>query len=116
MFVTAARQTNAPTAFSKLHKEYVMSLYRRFLRDSHDWHIRGDLWRQDAQRIRAEFEHNRHVKNPRELAAILNKAEEQLASRKHPDPYKRTYRIETDPSAPTYVGGTKWYVLTDPCA
>ncbi|WFC97131.1 hypothetical protein MBRA1_003797 [Malassezia brasiliensis] len=98
MFVTAARQTNAPTTFSKLHKQYVQNLYRRFLRNSLDWHIRRDLWREDAQRIRAEFEHNRNVKNPRELATILQQAEQQLASRQHPDPYK----------PPTYVGGTKW--------
>ena len=54
MFVTAARQTNAPTTFSKLHKQYVQNLYRRFLRNSLDWHIRRDLWRADAQRIRAK--------------------------------------------------------------
>lgn len=67
-----------------------MGLYRRFLRDSLNWHIRRDTWRKDAVRIRAEFEVNRNVRNPRELANILNRAEEQLASRQHPDPYKRT--------------------------
>lgn len=96
-----ARQTTAPSAFGTLHKQYVTSLYRRFLRDSLDWNIRRDLWRADAQHIRAEFEHNRNVRNPRELASILNRAEEKLASRKHPDPYKRTYerKSETDRSA-----------------
>lgn len=90
MFATSARLTSNPPAFSALHKQYVMGLYRRFLRDSLNWNIRRDLWRQDAQRIRAEFESRRHVRNPRELATILNRAEEQLASRQHPDPYKRT--------------------------
>ncbi|WFD28262.1 hypothetical protein MNAN1_003270 [Malassezia nana] len=85
-------------AFSELHKQYVMNLYRRFLRDSLNWRIRRDAWRADASHIRAQFEHNRHVRNPRELATLLNRAEEQLASRQHPDPYK----------PPTYVGGTKW--------
>ncbi|KAL4399343.1 mitochondrial respiratory chain complex I protein [Malassezia pachydermatis] len=98
MFVTTARLSAAPPAFSALHKQYVMGLYRRFLRDSLNWHIRRDTWRKDAVRIRAEFEVNRNVRNPRELANILNRAEEQLASRQHPDPYK----------PPTYVGGTKW--------
>lgn len=90
MFGTTVRQSGAPTAFGALHKQYVASLYRRFLRDSLNWHIQRDLWRADAQRIRAEFEHNRNVRSPRELANILSHAEEKLASRLHPDPYKRT--------------------------
>ncbi|WFD24421.1 hypothetical protein MEQU1_003121 [Malassezia equina] len=78
-------------AFSALHKQYVTNLYRRFLRNSLNWRIRRDTWRADAAHIRAQFEYNRHVRNPRELASIFNKAEEQLASRQHPDPYKRTW-------------------------
>lgn len=93
MFATVARQSGSTTAFSDLHKQYVMNLYRRFLRDSLNWRIRRDAWRADASYIRAQFEHNRHVRNPRELATILNRAEEQLASRQHPDPYKRTYPV-----------------------
>lgn len=91
MFATTVRLTSAPPAFSELHKKYVMNLYRRYLRDSLNWHIRRDAWRKDALRIRAEFEFNRHVRNPRELASLLNRAEAQLESRQHPDPYKRTY-------------------------
>jgi len=76
-------------AFSALHKQYVTNLYRRFLRNSLNWRIRRDTWRADAAHIRAQFEFNRNVRNPRELATIFNKAEEQLASRIHPDPYRR---------------------------
>ena len=112
MFVTAARQTNAPTTFSKLHKQYVQNLYRRFLRNSLDWHIRRDLWRADAQRIRAEFEHNRNVKNPRELATILQQAEQQLASRQHPDPYKRTLLCMLTQPRPTWVVPSGMSALT----
>ncbi|WFD31884.1 hypothetical protein MSPP1_002924 [Malassezia sp. CBS 17886] len=91
MFATTARRTAAPPAFSVLHKKYVQDLYRRFLRNSLDWNIQRNLWRADAQRIRAEFESHRHEKNPRALATILNHAEEMLAHRKHPDPYKRVF-------------------------
>ncbi|WFD17002.1 hypothetical protein MARU1_003049 [Malassezia arunalokei] len=98
MFATAAKLSSAQPAFSELHKKYVMNLYRRFLRDSLNWHIRRDAWRLDAIRIRTEFEQHRHVRNPRELANILSQAEARLESRQHPDPYK----------PPTYVGGTKW--------
>lgn len=91
MFATAAKLSSAQPAFSELHKKYVMNLYRRFLRDSLNWHIRRDAWRLDAIRIRTEFEQHRHVRNPRELANILSQAEARLESRQHPDPYKRTY-------------------------
>ena len=91
MFATAAKLSSAQPAFSELHKKYVMNLYRRFLRDSLNWHIRRDAWRLDAIRIRTEFEQHRQVRNPRELANILSQAEARLESRQHPDPYKRTY-------------------------
>lgn len=32
-----------------------------------------------------------HVSDPRELAVIFSKAEAELASKKHPDPYIRTW-------------------------
>ena len=91
MFATTAKLSSAQPAFSELHKKYVMNLYRRFLRDSLNWHIRRDAWRLDAIRIRTEFEQHRQVRNPRELANILSQAEARLESRQHPDPYKRTY-------------------------
>ncbi|WFD35178.1 hypothetical protein MCUN1_002028 [Malassezia cuniculi] len=98
MFATVARESGASTAFSALHKQYVTNLYRRMLRNSLNWNVRRDLWRADAQRIRADFEHNRNVTNPRELAALLQRAEAHLENYAHPDPYK----------PPTYVEGTKW--------
>jgi len=97
---TAARQSGVP-AFSALHRRYVMDLYRRMLRNSLDWHVRRDTWREEARNIRADFELHRNVRNPRELANLLNKAEEKLASQKHPDPYKRmsacAVEMATDP-------------------
>ena len=91
------------TAFSSAHRLYVKSLYRRYLKNALDWTIRRDVWRGQAMQIRAEFEANRydfgfviglnrlngtrHVTNPRALAEILQKAEEDLAEKRHPDPY-----------------------------
>jgi len=95
-------------AFSTLHKQYVTNLYRRFLRNSLNWRIRRDTWRADAAHIRAQFEFNRNVRNPRELATIFTKAEEQLESRQHPDPYRRTlfFTVCTDTFSPDVCG---WY-------
>lgn len=91
MFATVARQSGAATAFSQVHKQYVKDIYRRMLRNSLNWNVRRDLWRVDAQRIRAEFEHNRKVSNPRELASLFQRAEAYLEQNGHPDPYRRAY-------------------------
>ncbi|KNZ77233.1 NADH dehydrogenase [ubiquinone] 1 beta subcomplex subunit 9 [Termitomyces sp. J132] len=88
------------TTFSTAHRIHVKSLYRRYLNNALDWTIRRDLWRPQALQIRAEFERNRNVHDPRALAVILEKAEADLADKKHPDPY----------IAPMFPGGTKWYV------
>lgn len=86
---TLALGQAAPTPFSVAHKTYVMSLYRRYLRNSLDWCIRRDVWRDRAIEIRAEFERNRHIANPRELARVIQQAEEALRVNRHPDPYRR---------------------------
>ncbi|KAF8555372.1 NDUFB9, NADH-ubiquinone oxidoreductase [Imleria badia] len=85
-------------SFSAVHKSYVKSLYRRMLKNELDWVVRRDIWRGRAMVIRAEFERNRDVHDPRALAEILQKAEADLAAKLHPDPY----------IPPTMPGGTKW--------
>ncbi|KAI0057542.1 NDUFB9, NADH-ubiquinone oxidoreductase [Artomyces pyxidatus] len=84
--------------FSSAHRLYIKSLYKRMLKNEQDWVIRYDLFRARALTIRAQFEENRNVHDPRALAAILEKAEADLARRKHPDPY-----IPGE-----FPGGTKW--------
>ncbi|KAH9055593.1 NDUFB9, NADH-ubiquinone oxidoreductase [Lactarius vividus] len=84
--------------FSAAHRLHVKSLYKRMLVNERNWVVRYDLWRARACAVRAEFERNRDVHDPRALAAILEKAEEELARKRHPDPYI--------PAA--FPGGTKW--------
>ncbi|KGB78021.2 NADH dehydrogenase (ubiquinone) 1 beta subcomplex 9 [Cryptococcus deuterogattii R265] len=86
-----------PSAFSNAHRLYVKSLYKRYLVNSLNWYIRRDLWRQKAIEIRAEFERNRNITDPRALALVLEQAEEKLAKGIHPDPYR-----------PLFPDGTKW--------
>ncbi|KII95046.1 hypothetical protein PLICRDRAFT_128461 [Plicaturopsis crispa FD-325 SS-3] len=84
--------------FTSAHRFYVKSLYKRFLKNSLDWTIDRSIWRGKAVLIRAEFERNRDVHDPRALSAILARAEDDLANRRHPDPY-----------IPAMMpGGTKW--------
>ncbi|CAO1621215.1 unnamed protein product [Parajaminaea phylloscopi] len=94
----SAASGSAPSAFTQAHRSYVKSLYKRFLKNELDWVIRRDIWRDRAIEIRAEFERNRHIRNPRELAQVLDAAEKRLADVRHPDPYK----------PPLGEDGTKW--------
>ncbi|THH29662.1 hypothetical protein EUX98_g4515 [Antrodiella citrinella] len=84
--------------FSAAHRLYVKSLYKRTLNNELNWIIRRDLWRARAIAVRAEFDRNRDVHDPRALATILAAAEARLADRKHPDPYRPA----------TAPDGTKW--------
>ncbi|KAJ3551750.1 hypothetical protein NM688_g4524 [Phlebia brevispora] len=77
-----------PAPFTAAHRSYVKSLYRRILTNELNWIVRRDLWRAKALAIRAEFERNRDIHDPRALAEILAKAEADLAKRKHPDPVR----------------------------
>lgn len=53
-------------------------------------YVRRDIWRPKAIEIRAQFERNRDVRDPRAVAALLNEAEKEVAKYSHPDPYRRT--------------------------
>ncbi|KAJ3992513.1 hypothetical protein F5050DRAFT_1579419 [Lentinula boryana] len=105
------------STFSAAHRRYVKSLYRRMLTDSLNWTIHRELWRRRALVIRAEFERNRNVHDPRELAVIFDKAEADLARNQHPDPVICELNLVgpmllslIHPPAPLFPGGTKWYV------
>lgn len=91
-----AASGSGPTPFSSAHKAYVQSLYRRYLRNSLNWCIRRDIWRDRAIEIRAEFERARNIRNPRELARVLEQAEKQLEENAHPDPYKSEYPSKSE--------------------
>lgn len=77
------------SSLQNAHRLHVQSLYKRALKTSLDWYIQRDLWRQKALDIRAQFERNKHVSNPKEIQLLLKNAEKELQSWAHPDPYKR---------------------------
>ncbi|KAF8507590.1 hypothetical protein JB92DRAFT_2832708 [Gautieria morchelliformis] len=91
---------SSASPFSAAHRFYVKSLYKRFLVNSLNWTVRRDLWRPRALEIRARFELNRNVHDPRALVALFEQAEAELAATAHPDPYIPAM----------FPGGTKWYV------
>lgn len=55
-------------------------------------YVRRDLWRNKAIEIRAQFERNRNVRDPRAVAALLTEAEREVQKVSHPDPYRRESR------------------------
>lgn len=98
----ASSSSATASAFSQAHKSYVKSLYRRYLKNSLDWCIRRDVWRDRAIEIRVEFERHRNVRNPRELANLFEKAERELKRTQHPDPHRRKF------SVPFAFTGYRW--------
>ncbi|KAH8915044.1 hypothetical protein BT69DRAFT_1357063 [Atractiella rhizophila] len=90
--------SGAVSPFSQAHRRYVQHLYRRALKGSLNWYIRHDEWRIKALHIRAMFEQNRQVRDPRAVAKLLAEAEKEVAKWDHPDPY----------IVPSFPGGTKW--------
>lgn len=73
-------------------------MYRRALKQSLDWIVFRDIWRQKAIEIRVKFERNRDVRDPRAVAKLLHEAELLLAKTEHPDPYR----------PPLAADGSKW--------
>ncbi|KAK3811139.1 MAG: hypothetical protein J3Q66DRAFT_391006 [Benniella sp.] len=80
------------------HRRLVQSLYKRSLKTAQDWYIDTNLFRRKAVELRMQFEANRSLTHPRQIAQAVQDAERQLIEFRHPDPY----------IAPTAPGGTKF--------
>ncbi|KAK9388073.1 hypothetical protein V1515DRAFT_459149 [Lipomyces mesembrius] len=75
------------SSVSPYSAQHVTSIYRRLLRLSLNWTVRRDIWRKQALEIRAKFDANKSITNPREIRALIMEGERQLAINRHPDPY-----------------------------
>ncbi|KAG9071746.1 hypothetical protein KI688_005961 [Linnemannia hyalina] len=80
------------------HHRIIQSLYRRSLKTAQDWYVDTNLFRRKAVVLWMQFDANRNVRHPRQLASLLQETERQLTELHHPDPY----------IAPTAPGGTKF--------
>ncbi|KAF9899914.1 hypothetical protein BX616_002782, partial [Lobosporangium transversale] len=80
------------------HRRLVQSLYKRSLKTAQDWYIDTNLFRRKAVELRMQFEANKNLRHPRQIAQAVQEAERQLKELRHPDPY----------IAPTAPGGTKF--------
>ncbi|KAF9360246.1 hypothetical protein BGX26_010047 [Mortierella sp. AD094] len=80
------------------HRRLVQSLYKRSLKTAQDWYIDTNLFRRKAVELRMQFDANKNLRQPRQIAQVIETAERQLTELRHPDPY----------IAPTAVGGSKF--------
>mmetsp|Transcript_4320 Transcript_4320/g.14036 ORF Transcript_4320/g.14036 Transcript_4320/m.14036 type:complete len:116 (+) Transcript_4320:76-423(+) len=80
------------------HTLRVMRAYRSALRLTRNWTVNRELFRNEADKIRAQFEAGRSIPPGKAAESALARAERELATMAHPDPY--TFMPN--------VGGTKW--------
>ncbi|KAI9917526.1 hypothetical protein PsorP6_012855 [Peronosclerospora sorghi] len=74
------------------HKQKVQRLYKQSLKTLDSWVIDRRLWNEEATKIRAEFDSNRHLEPNSGLATrLLREAQEKLNHYTHPDRYVFNY-------------------------
>lgn len=63
-----------------------MRLYRHGLKQILYYAIRRELWWEEGLKLRGEFEQNAHVKDTLQVERLLQKGEQRLKEKLHPDP------------------------------
>ena len=81
------------------HTLRVTRLYRRSLKNLMNWVVWRDLWIEKSLELRAEFDANKNVTDPRLIEKIVSEGEARLAELQHPDPYNSA-RAVLPPIAP----------------
>jgi hypothetical protein len=69
------------------HAARVTRLYRASLKNLMNWCVHRDLFIEQGNLLRAEFNANMHVKDPRLIEKIVSDGEAKLLEYQHPDPY-----------------------------
>ncbi|KAL4444703.1 hypothetical protein ABPG77_002520 [Micractinium sp. CCAP 211/92] len=67
-------------------------LYRHSLKNMLSWAVRREVFYVEQEKIRAEFDQLKHVDDPIQIERALERGEERLRERLHPDPYIVPYR------------------------
>jgi len=80
------------------HVLRVKTLYRHGLKNLMNWSVHRDLFIQKGFELRAEFDANKDVSNPRTIEKIVSAGEAKLKQYEHPDPY----------TLPHMPGGSKY--------
>ena len=82
------RRPMSTAALPTAHVQRVTRLYRRSLKNLLNWVVWRDLWIEKGFELRAEFDAQKNVTDPRLIEKLVSDAEAKLAEYQHPDPYK----------------------------
>ncbi|CAI5470101.1 unnamed protein product [Closterium sp. Yama58-4] len=77
----------ASTVRRELQQQRARQLYRRSLKNALSWAIFRDIYYDEADKIRAQFEANRQESDPDRIDRLLAAGEAKLKENQHPDPY-----------------------------
>lgn len=69
------------------HQQRVMRLYRNSLKHLLSWCIDREIWREEVLILRDRFDTHKNEANQRKIQKILEAAEVEFESKKHPFPY-----------------------------
>lgn len=69
------------------HSQRVTRLYRRSMKHLLSWCVERDVWRQEALKLRAEFDAYKHETDRSKIAQLVEDGEERFRRQAHPDPY-----------------------------
>jgi NADH dehydrogenase (ubiquinone) 1 beta subcomplex subunit 9 len=86
----AAVKFYKPVAAKLSHRQQVMRLYRKSLRQCDSWAESRAVFNVEGQKIRDEFNANKDVSHA-EASRLMREAQDKLAAVTHPDPYIRNY-------------------------
>ena len=73
------------------HQQRVMRLYRNSLKHLLSWCIDREVWREEAVILRERFDKYKNETNQRRTDKIIQDAEIEFESKKHPFPYTGKY-------------------------
>eukprot|EP00249_Psilotum_nudum_P006010 c19390_g1_i1 orf=287-634(+) len=80
-------QSPVVAARRSLQQQRARLLYRRGLKHLLFWAGHGEIFYNEASKLRAEFDGNKNVDNLSKIDRLLLAGEEKLAKKQHPDPY-----------------------------
>ncbi|CAH1394061.1 unnamed protein product [Nezara viridula] len=92
----------------KTHKQKVLSLYKRIIRNLESWYYYRPVFRYQATLMRARFEENKNIKDEVKAAQLVKEAEEELRMKMHYQPkmFPKTIggnAYDRDPHIPDWV-------------
>ncbi|XP_003746770.1 NADH dehydrogenase [ubiquinone] 1 beta subcomplex subunit 9 [Galendromus occidentalis] len=88
------------------HKQAVCALYKRIIRNLESYHPEREEARYECVLMRARFDENKNVSNPREAKMLYDSALKQLEAKAHPAPFKF-------PSSPGGSAFDRWDTYPD---